>query len=303
MSPSKPFTVARFDIGSFSGNTRRAEKTKSFSSPCLHPLSSPCRRPLTIREVPRTGTSHKEKQMAERKQALTYRPLKVMETAIMIDGGFYTKRAKKLFGKKTPKARADELEKYCKKHINKTGDRHLYRIFYYDCPPSEAVIWNPITQKNVPLSKSKLYSWTKDFHEELSHKRKFALRMGELLDTHDGYTLKAESLKALMSEKKTLSDLGDSDLSLCIHQKGVDMKLGLDVASLAYEGIVNQIIMIAGDSDFVPAAKMARRHGIDFILDPLWNPITPSLNLHIDGLEICCPNPHKMPQGKATSNK
>lgn len=229
--------------------------------------------------------------MADKKEPTRYAPLKVMETAIMVDGGFYTKRAKKLFGKKPPNKRADELERYCKKHINKTGDRHLYRIFYYDCPPSDAVVWNPITKKNIPLAKSDLYSWTKDFHNELSHKRKFALRMGELLDTQDGYTLKQDSLKALMSGKKKLSDLSDDDLILNIRQKGVDMKLGLDIASLAYEGIVDQIIMIAGDSDFVPAAKMARRHGIDFILDSMWSPIAPSLNLHIDGLEMCCPKP------------
>lgn len=42
--------------------------------------------------------------------------------------------------------------------------------------------------------------------------------------------------------------------------------------------------MIAGDSDFVPAAKYARRSGIDFILDPMYSHITKSLNEHVDGL-------------------
>ena len=214
-----------------------------------------------------------------------------METAILVDGGFYLKRARKLFGNKPPKERADELERYCRKHIRRTGDRHLYRVFYYDCPPSDAVLWNPVSKKNVSLAKTSLYAWTKDFHEELGHRRKFALRMGELLDTHGGYTLKSDSLKMLLSGAKAVGDLTDDDLTLNIRQKGVDMKLGLDVASLAHGGIVNQIIMIAGDSDFVPAAKMARRLGIDFILDPMWNPIAPSLNLHIDGLETCCPKP------------
>ncbi len=43
--------------------------------------------------------------------------------------------------------------------------------------------------------------------------------------------------------------------------------------------------MIAGDSDFVPAAKLARREGIDFILDPMWNKIKDDLFEHIDGLK------------------
>ncbi len=47
------------------------------------------------------------------------------------------------------------------------------------------------------------------------------------------------------------------------------MRIGLDIASLAYKKQIDQIILIAGDSDFVPAAKLARREGIDFILDPM----------------------------------
>ena len=47
---------------------------------------------------------------------------------------------------------------------------------------------------------------------------------------------------------------------------------------------VHQIILISGDRDSVPAAKLARREGIDFILDPLWASIKPNLHKHIDGL-------------------
>jgi len=49
------------------------------------------------------------------------------------------------------------------------------------------------------------------------------------------------------------------------------MKIGLDISSLAYKKSVDQIILIAGDSDFVPAAKLAQREGIDFVLDPMLN--------------------------------
>ena len=62
------------------------------------------------------------------------------------------------------------------------------------------------------------------------------------------------------------------------------MKLGLDIATLTFTKQVSQTILIAGDSDFVPAAKFARRAGIDFILDPMLNHIDPTLHEHIDGL-------------------
>ena len=63
------------------------------------------------------------------------------------------------------------------------------------------------------------------------------------------------------------------------------MRMGIDIPSLAYEGIVEQIILISGDSDFVPAAKAARRKGIDFILDPMGTSISSNLFEHIDGKE------------------
>ena len=65
------------------------------------------------------------------------------------------------------------------------------------------------------------------------------------------------------------------------------MRIGLDIASLSYKKQVDQIILIAGDSDFVPAAKLARREGIDFILDPMEATIRDDLFEHIDGLQSC----------------
>lgn len=63
------------------------------------------------------------------------------------------------------------------------------------------------------------------------------------------------------------------------------MKIGVDIASLSYKMQVDQIVLIAGDSDFVPAAKLARREGLDFVLDSLGRPIKEDLFEHIDGLK------------------
>ena len=42
--------------------------------------------------------------------------------------------------------------------------------------------------------------------------------------------------------------------------------------------------MVSGDSDFVPAAKLARREGIDFIPAPMEAVIKPELYEHVDGV-------------------
>lgn|GEM_PF-128664 len=208
-------------------------------------------------------------------------------TAIIVDGGFYRRRAHKLFGKKTPHQRARELVEYCKRHIREVPGTHLYRIFYYDCPPSQKVIFHPLTRKQINLGKSADFEWMNTFHKELVKQRKVALRRGEELETQNGFQLRHEPLKRLLAGIISIDQLSEEDFTLDIIQKGVDMRIGLDIASLAALGQVNQIVMISGDSDFVPAAKHARRAGIDFILDPMWAPISESLHEHIDGLRTC----------------
>jgi uncharacterized LabA/DUF88 family protein len=69
------------------------------------------------------------------------------------------------------------------------------------------------------------------------------------------------------------------------------MKIGLDIASLAFKKQVKQIVLVAGDADFVPAAKLARREGIDFVLDALWANVPDELHEHIDGLRSTVPRP------------
>lgn len=100
-----------------------------------------------------------------------------------------------------------------------------------------------------------------------------------------------DRLKNLLAGNIAVKDLTESDVLYQTSQKGVDMKIAIDITSLAFKRHVNRIILAAGDGDFVPAAKLARREGIDFILAPMFNNINPSLHEHIDGLDSRCPRP------------
>lgn len=211
-----------------------------------------------------------------------------MKTAILVDGGFYRRRAKEVFGDKTPEQRADELINYCKRHLNSHGEQNeLYRIFYYDCPPISKRVFHPFSKEQINLGDSPLYGWMLQFLEELKRKRKVALRMGRIAEEQATYTLHPRVIKDLFRGKKRFEELTEKDFHLEVNQKGVDMKIGLDIASMAYKQQVDQIVLISGDSDFVSAAKLARREGIDFILDPLGSYIKPDLFEHIDGLRTC----------------
>lgn len=201
-----------------------------------------------------------------------------------------------MFGDKSPQERADELFLYCCRHTSEKNNagksekasftkNELYRIFYYDCHPSEKTVYHPLLKKVIDLKKEPTYKWNEDFFTALMTKRKLALRMGEILESSVGYVLSESATKKLCNRTISIDNLSEKDFSLDITQKGVDMRIGLDIASLAYKKLVDKIVLIAGDSDFVPAAKHARREGIDFVLDPLWQSIKSSLQEHIDGLE------------------
>ena len=211
------------------------------------------------------------------------------KTAILVDGGFYRKRAAKLWGKKAPEDRAEELNRYAFRHILEKRDGHvrreLYRIFYYDCPPVRTTVYHPLLRRNIDFGKGETYRWTIEFFDALKSKRKMALRMGKLSDVRPHFMLDPEKVKKLCAGSITVADLTERDFRISFSQKGVDMRMGIDISSLAYDGIVSQIILISGDSDFVPAAKAARRKGIDFILDPMGNSISSDLMEHIDGKE------------------
>lgn len=212
----------------------------------------------------------------------------MIRTAILVDGGFYRKRAKYLWGEKTAEERAKELSAYCQAHLHdkSSGEtRQLYRVFYYDCEPIKSkAVYHPLRKVNIQLEKSDTYVWSAEFLAQLKKRRKFALRLGHLSE-QIYYNLKPDVTKALCAGTRTLGSLCDADFLFSAQQKGVDMKIGVDIASLAYKKQVDQIILIAGDSDFVPASKLARREGIDFILDPMWSNIRDDLFEHIDGLK------------------
>ena len=226
--------------------------------------------------------------MAEKKNGQG-RAERIETVAVLVDGGFYLKRAHNLFGEKSGEERAKELVSYCSRHVK---GNHLYRIFYYDCPPIETPMWHPLTQSQVAMKGTERYEWSMKFLEALANKRKLAIRLGELQERESGFQLKEKAMRKLVRGEITYRDLSPNDFRVNLVQKGVDMRIGLDIASLAHKKQVTQIVLISGDSDFVPAAKHARREGIDFILDPMWQGIRPELNKHIDGLHSCT---HKYP--------
>ena len=224
-----------------------------------------------------------------------------MKTAVLIDGAFFLKRYRALtsdWRSKTPRQVARTMCWMATQHIRKCNRKpreQLYRIFYYDCPPLRKRVKNPISGRGIDIGKSTEAQFRIKYFEELRQLRKVALRLGQLSPTAYWEFKDKKKLRKLLEGSIALSDVLDSDIVYVAPQKGIDAKIGVDIASLAFKQQIDQIILVAGDSDFVPAAKLARREGIDVVLDPMWNPIQPDLFEHIDGLQSVFPKPTSYP--------
>ena len=216
------------------------------------------------------------------------------KVAILIDGGFFLKRLRKI----RPEVKmADSAA--IKQTIHQLVNSHLqqinqverapnprsllYRVFYYDAGPYQGKEHRPVSGQAVNFAESETAQSRLNLFQELRSMPNTAVRLGEVRRT-GGWTLHADVQKRLLQNKLKLDDLQDEDFKLNLQQKAVDMRLGIDIASLTLKKLVNILVLVTGDADFVPAAKLARREGASIILDPLWSNIGPDLYEHIDGL-------------------
>lgn len=200
--------------------------------------------------------------------------------------------------------------------------RHVHRIFFYDAVPYDGKAHHPIDNRPIDFGKSKVARDRCALFDLLRKQRKVALRLGKVTRDRDWtispaltkkllrtrqsvealerlgaapesgaeitpvtLQLSADEVRRLIGLRELWRSLDGGAVSLGLRQKGVDMRIGLDISTLTLKRHVDTIVLVAGDSDFVPAAKLARREGIEFILDPLWQQVNADLFEHIDGLQ------------------
>jgi len=229
------------------------------------------------------------------------------------------------------------LRDMCRRHVKRLTQcpdghwlEHVYRIFFYDAHPYDGKAHHPIDNRLLDFSKSLVAQDRRELFELLRRERKLALRLGKVTREHDWLidpaltkkllrtrsvlaaldgldettalqdrlALTSEQWCALAALRTLWQSLESGSVRLGLKQKGVDMRIGIDIASLTLKRQADTLILVAGDSDFVPAAKLARREGMEFILDPLWQKVNPDLFEHIDGLQSVLKRPESEPHKK-----
>ena len=101
-----------------------------------------------------------------------------------------------------------------------------FRTYYYYCMPYQS---NPPTDEE-----KRRYSEAYRFINALKFLPRFEVRLGRLR-------------RGLTSDGKTVYE-----------QKGVDVLLSVDLVKLAATNQIDKAVLITGDSDFVPAIKVAK---------------------------------------------
>jgi uncharacterized LabA/DUF88 family protein len=198
--------------------------------------------------------------------------------AILIDGGFLTKKLQQRYGRQVTAddvvAETDRLQR-----LQLLDGYELIRIYYYDAIPSSERTRRPVSKTQLNLADTSRFRASQSLFDQLVLRPNFALRMGQVNLSANNWRMKPRVARELLRSPR---DLTDDDFELDIAQKGVDMRIGMDMARLALRDMVRALVVVTGDSDFVPAFKYVRREGLRVVLDPMGHNVRVELKAHAD---------------------
>ncbi len=204
-----------------------------------------------------------------------------MKTAILIDGSFLKAKFREQ-NSRYPTA-TDVLD-ICRKGILEhrcvAGDT-LYRVFFYDCPPFKGYVTDPVSYDAQDYSNTPSAVAQERFLAEIATRENFCLRTGEI--AYYGWKVHSSVVQDIAANQKAIDA---EHLSHDFQQKQVDVMIALDLARLALRRQVDKVVLIAGDSDFIPALRFARDEGLQVYIAPMGHYIRQPMLESCDGLII-----------------
>lgn len=183
---------------------------------------------------------------------------------VMLDGGHLRVLARKA-GKHYDPAYIEKIGHAC----TLQGET-IQRVMYYDCAPFTGSATLPVSGQTKNFEGGD--AWLK----ELSYKDLFSVRLGVL--KFRGYVINPNRIPYTPGQPLT-----DADFHPEFEQKGVDMRIGIDMATLSQNRSADLIALATNDTDCIPAMKYARRSGLQVALVtvPGYRPV-PELLAHSD---------------------
>jgi len=169
----------------------------------------------------------------------------MIRVIVMIDGGHLRVRTRHAGHDYNP----DFIEKVAHACVDHEVEA-LIRILYYDCAPFQG-------ETKLPVSgKQHVFYGDDRWLKSLAAKDLFAVRRGVL------------KFRGFKPKRVPISPtaLTDEDFLPDFEQKGVDMRIGLDIAAYSEKKLADRVILITGDTDCIPAMKHGRKAGLQIVL-------------------------------------
>lgn len=195
--------------------------------------------------------------------------------AILLDAGFLKYALKRK--KEDPPITADLVERFIQSvgRLPSLEGARLHRVYFYDAKPLTGKVKKP-DGSTLDFAATELTKISNQQHSSISRLPYIAMRFGEL--SYRGWQVK----NSLLREPMKLRSISSEHLMPSVQQKGVDMRIGLDIAALTLKKQAQVIVLVSGDSDLVPAMKFARREGAQLILITLGNNVKDAMLDHAD---------------------
>lgn len=193
----------------------------------------------------------------------------------MIDAGFL--RAK--LGTKDKPIDAEVIKSFVEKikaRVELDG-LILHRVYYYDAEPLTGIQTHPISGEKIDFSETDVSKRNKIMLDELKRTAFFAVRLGET--NFRGWKVDCWALK---SEDQKTSKINSGNVKPNVQQKGVDMRIALDMSSMSLKKQAEVFALVTGDSDFVPIIKFARKEGRQIYLYTLGHGVKQTMYEHSD---------------------
>ena len=202
-----------------------------------------------------------------------------MKYAVLIDGGFVKRKLRSGVESTSISDITRFLDRVRAHHALES--LQLYRVYWYDAPPLEGSAIRPLGGGRVDFGNTAMARANRELLSQLSALPYVSVRRGDLV--FRGWKVRSNRLP----EREPSVIIRGNDIEPNIQQKGVDMRIGLDIAALTMKRHADVIVLVAGDSDFIPAMKFARREGAQLFLVTLGHAIRPEMHEHADlALEI-----------------
>jgi uncharacterized LabA/DUF88 family protein len=193
-----------------------------------------------------------------------------MKTVLLIDGAFVRKKFRSSLKKDMTAPDIQHIAELVFTELDIAPEQ--YRTYFYDCPPCSEKTSLPISHLAYDFEKTPQFSRGIQLLKNIKMLPFFAVREGVL--SFNGWTLKPSCYGKM--------PLTDDCFMPNLKQKGVDIKIGLDVAWVSFSRIAEAIVLITGDSDFIPVIKTARRNGVFVYLLTLGHNVKPELCENVD---------------------